>query len=145
MLFLQLSDIVVLPYKETRESSSASVRFALGSGRPVITTKSPIFTDVSDCLMQVESNRPDDIAIAVRTVLTNSSMAEDLALKATKLAESTSWKNVAKQYAELLLNQQGDYDRPARAPYPHSPDSNDRRLVERTRANNLATQDGRCI
>ena len=103
MLFLQLSDLVVLPYKQTRESSSASVRFALGSGRPVITTRNPIFTDVSGGVLQVESSRPGDIAAAVRTVLCDSRLAGDLAQKAVTLAESTSWTSVAEQYYKLLL------------------------------------------
>ncbi len=107
LLFLQLSDVVVLPYKTTRESASGSVRFALGSGRPVITTKSPIFTDVSGGVMQIESSRPDDIATAVRTILTNSRLAEELAQKASKLAESTSWKRVGEQYAQLVLGGSG--------------------------------------
>ena len=102
MLFLQLSDLVALPYKDTRESSSASVRFALGSGRPVITTKNPIFTDVSGSTMQVETCRPKELAAAIRTVLVDRSLSEGLAAKAREFAESTSWARVSKYYLDLL-------------------------------------------
>jgi glycosyltransferase involved in cell wall biosynthesis len=102
MFFLQLSDLVVLPYKNTQESSSASVRFALGSGRPVITTKNPIFTDVSGSTMQVETTRPEDLAAAIRMVLVDRSLAEKLASKASEFAESASWARVSEHYIDLL-------------------------------------------
>jgi glycosyltransferase involved in cell wall biosynthesis len=102
MLFLQLSDIVVLPYKETRESSSASVRFALGSGRPVITTKSAIFTDVTGSVYQAESPHPEHLAEAMRTILNDPSRAQCLSQKALSFVESTSWARVAERYAKLV-------------------------------------------
>jgi glycosyltransferase involved in cell wall biosynthesis len=102
MLFLQLSDLVALPYKDTRESSSASVRFALGSGRPVITTNNPIFVDVRESTIQVESCRPKELATAIRTVLVDHSLGEALAAKARAFAESTSWARVSKYYLDLL-------------------------------------------
>jgi glycosyltransferase involved in cell wall biosynthesis len=114
MLLLQLSDLVVLPYTATRESSSASVRFALGSGRPVITTKNPIFTDVSGSTLQVETSRPEDLAAAIRMVLEDPSLADVLTQKAVHQADSTSWRRIAKRYAELLLDQSDDYNQDAR-------------------------------
>lgn len=117
MLFLQLSDLVALPYKDTRESSSASVRFALGSGRPVITTKNPIFTDVGGSTLEVETYRPEALAAAIRTILNDPTLARDLARKATEVAESTSWKNIAKRYIDLLLHHSRAHNQNARQSY----------------------------
>jgi glycosyltransferase involved in cell wall biosynthesis len=103
MLFLQLTDIIVLPYKDTRESSSASVRFALGSGRPVITTKNKIFSDVTKSTLQVESASPRDLANAIRKLLKDFSLADRLAQHAARQIETTSWQRVSKLYVECLV------------------------------------------
>ena len=103
-LFLQLSDAVVLPYKKTAESASGAVRFALATGRPVITTGAAIFGDVAESTFQVRSNDPEDVATAIRTVLTDEVLADDLSEKARQHVEATSWEHVAEQYVGLLKN-----------------------------------------
>jgi glycosyltransferase involved in cell wall biosynthesis len=102
-LFLQLTDVIVLPYQGTRESSSASVRFALGSGRPVITTTNAIFSDVSESTLQVESSSPTGLANAINNVMRDSALAERLAKQAFKQAKASSWHSVANYYLTELL------------------------------------------
>ncbi len=103
-LFLQLSDIVVLPYKKSAESSSAAVRFALATGRPVITTGAAIFGDVAASTFQVTSNDPEELAVGIRAVLTDHVLANDLAEKARRQVEATSWGRVAEDYLAFLQN-----------------------------------------
>ena len=45
---LSSSDLIVYPYEDSNESSSASVRYGLATSRPVAVTKSQIFDDVRD-------------------------------------------------------------------------------------------------
>ncbi len=101
-LFLQLSDIVVLPYKTTAESSSAAVRFALATGRPVITSGSAIFGDVAGSTYKVSSADPEELANAIRTVLTDQALADELTTEARRHVEATNWELVAKHYIALL-------------------------------------------
>ncbi len=101
-LFLQLSDLIVLAYGPTAESSSAAVRFALGAQRPVITTAGAIFTDVAGSTLQIESNSPQNIATAIRNVLRDASLAERLARKAHTFVEETKWDKVSADYVALL-------------------------------------------
>jgi glycosyltransferase involved in cell wall biosynthesis len=103
-LFLQLSDVVVLPYKETAESTSSAVRFALASGRPVITSSSAIFSDVAEVIYQVPSNKPQDIAAAVKDVLRNPELAEQLAERSRQHATSTSWDRIGALYSEWVAS-----------------------------------------
>lgn len=44
---MEQSDLIVFPYRESNESSSAAVRYGLATGRPVATTPVSIFEDVS--------------------------------------------------------------------------------------------------
>ena len=53
-LLLATADIIALPYHETSESSSASLRFVLPIGRPVLATDIAIFADARQSLVLVE-------------------------------------------------------------------------------------------
>jgi glycosyltransferase involved in cell wall biosynthesis/SAM-dependent methyltransferase len=102
VLFLQLSDLIVLPYKRTQESSSASVRFALATGRPVITTDLGIFGDVSQATYQLESDEPKTLAAGIRRILCDDDLANTFARRALLHAYSNSWERVGKYYIDLL-------------------------------------------
>jgi glycosyltransferase involved in cell wall biosynthesis len=49
---LAATDVVVLPYEPTNESSSAALRFLLPIGRPIVTSELPIFGDAADAVLQ---------------------------------------------------------------------------------------------
>ena len=59
---LSLQDLIVFPYQETTESSSASVRHGISSLRPVLVTPSAIFDDCADYLHFLRGFTPEDIA-----------------------------------------------------------------------------------
>jgi glycosyltransferase involved in cell wall biosynthesis len=102
-VLVQLADVLALPYSASGESISGAVRFALGTGRPVITTRSDIFRDVAESTFQIESNRPEEIAAAIRTILGDPGLAKELGRKARSQVEATSWERIAEQYVQLLL------------------------------------------
>ncbi|HSB75891.1 MAG TPA: glycosyltransferase [Terriglobales bacterium] len=102
ILFLQMADVMVLPYGATTESSSAAVRFALASGRPVITTQQPIFEDVREATHQVPENEPAVLAAAIRSVITDGELAERLGERVRQYAREGSWPNVASAYLAQL-------------------------------------------
>ena len=104
VLFLQLSDVVVMPYKETRESASGSVRFALASGRPVVTTKSTIFQDIDRTVFQTESAAPNDLASGILTVLNTPPVGERIVRNARSYVEGTHWTMIAKTYTQLIFS-----------------------------------------
>jgi glycosyltransferase involved in cell wall biosynthesis len=77
-------DVVVMPYSETGESSSAALRTVLAVGRPIVTTDLPIFDDARDVLRQVRApaNSGDLAAILLE-------LADDAAERA-RLARATA-------------------------------------------------------
>lgn len=62
-LLLATADVIALPYHETSESSSASLRSVLPIGRPVIATDIAIFADARQSIVLV-GGPPDEFAIA---------------------------------------------------------------------------------
>jgi glycosyltransferase involved in cell wall biosynthesis len=107
--FLQLADFLVLPYKESPESTSAAIRFALACSRPVITTKCGIFEDAADATYQIDSNEPQQIAAAIRRLVRDRKLSDQLAASARKHVEATNWSTVAKQYLDLLRSIDGSH------------------------------------
>lgn len=63
--YLQNSDLIVIPYQKTTESSSGSVRLALQSGKPVAVTPLDIFLDTSQITIKLPGFTPFEIAKGV--------------------------------------------------------------------------------
>ena len=62
-------DLVVFPYQETQESSSAAVRHAVASGAAVAVTPLTIFEDVMPAAIQLSGVTPDAIAHGIAEVI----------------------------------------------------------------------------
>ncbi|MCG2784200.1 MAG: glycosyltransferase [Anaerolineae bacterium] len=65
------ADLIVFPYQETGESSSAAVRYGLATGRPVAVTPLAIFDDVSPAVLRLPGVFPDQIARGITEILHN--------------------------------------------------------------------------
>jgi glycosyltransferase involved in cell wall biosynthesis len=102
VLFLQMADVLALPYGKTKESSSAAIRFAIAAGRPVVTTEEGIFEDVREATYQIPHNDPELLAQALRRVLTDEALAHQLSERARQFARKASWQNVAAGYLDQL-------------------------------------------
>jgi glycosyltransferase involved in cell wall biosynthesis len=99
---LQASDIVVMPYKETKEASSAAIRFALASHRPVIVTDIPIFYEFKDNVYKISKCSSDIIAEGIITLYSNNELQKKIVESAERKMEECSWRNIAKRYEDLL-------------------------------------------
>ncbi len=56
------TDVIIFPYQQTSESSSAAVRYGLATGKPIAVTPLPIFEDVSPAVFHLPGCSPEDIA-----------------------------------------------------------------------------------
>ncbi|MFA5234807.1 MAG: glycosyltransferase [Sulfurimonas sp.] len=61
--------MVVYPYQNTQESSSAAARFGLLSLRPVLTTPLAIFEDIKHVSFQTKGITPNEIAKSIEEIL----------------------------------------------------------------------------
>lgn len=62
-------DIMVFPYQKTEESSSAAVRMALASRKPVLTTPLSIFDDIQEITYQLKGIEIQDITSGILNFL----------------------------------------------------------------------------
>ncbi|MCK5795258.1 MAG: glycosyltransferase [Anaerolineales bacterium] len=63
---LSQAQVIVYPCQNTQESSSASVRMGLITGRPVAVTPLAIFEDVADVVYTLPGITPDEMALGIK-------------------------------------------------------------------------------
>jgi glycosyltransferase involved in cell wall biosynthesis len=100
---LRAADAIVLPYRETGESSSATLRFILPLGRAVVVTDEPIFADSRDALFVVDPADPMGIESAVRRVLVDTELQQDLADRAAARAHRFRWRRVVADHRDIYM------------------------------------------
>ena len=102
MELLQASDMVLMPYHETKESASGAIRLALSSCRPVLTTKIPIFGEFDKEVFKIERCTPDFIARGVIELYEDRTLQRGIVKNARKFILKRSWKNIARKYQNLI-------------------------------------------
>jgi len=97
-------ELIVFPYQHTNESSSAAVRMALSSGKPVAVTPVPIFSEVSDIAYVFSGEGAAQIADGIQEVIKMYARGEieSLVKAAANWVQCHRFSEVAK-YVDLLL------------------------------------------
>ena len=98
---LRASDVIVLPYDPTPESSSAAARFVLSAGRPVVASDLPIFLDAHDSILRVPHGDTAALVQAIRSVLDDGELAASLAVRAQSRAAETRWGLISTQHLDI--------------------------------------------
>jgi glycosyltransferase involved in cell wall biosynthesis len=103
-------DLVVYPYQQTGESSSAAVRMGLASGRPVATTPLPIFDDVNDIVAKLPGVSPKELHDGVKSLIERMRAGSDLELM-TIQRRCDAWrqKYAIRNVARSLLSLSGNH------------------------------------
>jgi glycosyltransferase involved in cell wall biosynthesis len=95
---LSEADLLVFPYQNTGESSSAAVRSGLSSGVPVAVTPIPIFSDVATAVFQFPGSSPRDIASGIGRILAE--ITEGADTFRARCAAAQTWRE-AHRYPRL--------------------------------------------
>jgi glycosyltransferase involved in cell wall biosynthesis len=96
------ADVVALAYHRTIDSSSAAVRMALASGRPVVVTRQPVFADVSREVHGVDRPTPRALARGILDVLEDPELARSLVERAASRVSRDDWASIAAVYARMV-------------------------------------------
>jgi glycosyltransferase involved in cell wall biosynthesis/tetratricopeptide (TPR) repeat protein len=91
LALLNECDLVVLPYQETAESSSAAVRTAISSRAPVMVTPIAIFDDVGDAVLRLSGTSPDAIADGLATAIHDASARTAVQDRAARWLKANDW------------------------------------------------------
>ena len=97
MDLISTTDLIVFPYSNINDGSSASASMAIACRKPFIISKSPIFNAYRGLFPELESIKPEIIAETIISVL-NKKILSDLSKKSHEYAEQCSWENIAELY-----------------------------------------------
>lgn len=94
------ADIVLLPYDSRDQVTSGVLSEAVAAGRPVVSTRFPHAVELLEGGrgLLVDQRDPGGIALALRRILTEPGLAEQLSRSTQALAPALSWRAVARTY-----------------------------------------------
>jgi glycosyltransferase involved in cell wall biosynthesis len=100
---IRRASVVVLPYDSPDQVTSGVLVDAVAAGRPVVATAFPHAVELlaSGAGIVVPQRDPAALADALRRVLTEPGLADDMAAQARRIAPELAWPAVAGQYAAL--------------------------------------------
>ncbi len=99
---LQRADLIVYPYQQTQESSSAAVRMGLAAGRPVAVTPLNIFHDVADAVHFLPGTDADALAQGIAALLKNATALADKAKQAKVWTNTRQWPALSVRLLNLI-------------------------------------------
>jgi glycosyltransferase involved in cell wall biosynthesis len=101
-LLLSTADIIALPYHESAESSSASLRFVLPVGRPVVASDIGIFRDARSSLKLVDAPpTAARLAAAIVELLSDPDALDDYGTRSRHLAHESSLVRSVDQHTQM--------------------------------------------
>lgn len=98
---LQTTDAVLMPYEPSEEGASAAVNLALAAGRPIVASPSAIFRPVAEVVSIAGKHDPAAYAAALDRILSDSTLAGQMAERAHAWAERNTYVAVAKRFIAL--------------------------------------------
>jgi len=100
--YLECSDLLVMPYKETQESASGAVRYAIATNKPVLCTPISIFDDVSDIVHFSRSQSVEDLREKIESLLEDKTLLQSKADIQKKWIDEHEWKRLSKRVANII-------------------------------------------
>jgi glycosyltransferase involved in cell wall biosynthesis len=99
---LQAADLIVYPYQQTQESSSAAVRTGLATGKPVAVTPLSIFDDVADAVHRLPGTDSQALADGLRALLDDPLACQAQSEKAQQWVASRQWPVLSVRLLNLV-------------------------------------------
>lgn len=104
--YLSLSDIYLSPYLTKDQAVSATLAYAMGCGRVIVSTPYPYAEEMlgDGRGLLADFNDAGSLAACIRAVLDDPVRKKEMERKTLAVAKTMSWPTVAGQYAELFKN-----------------------------------------
>lgn len=109
---LSQARIIVYPCQNTQESSSASVRAGIATGRPVAVTPLEIFSDVSDVVYSLPGISPEDIAKGILNLMNDRAAQARIQIRQKAWLEEHDFNILGKRLWHIISSSciQKDFD-----------------------------------
>ena len=94
---LDSSDLIVMPYRQTNESASGAIRYALSTLNPILCTPQPIFNDVADIVHFTDDFSVKSIADSIKYLIKNPKSLYSKLDKQQSWIREHDWSNIVKR------------------------------------------------
>jgi glycosyltransferase involved in cell wall biosynthesis len=102
ILLLKCADLIVFPYQNTQESSSAAVRHGITSLKPVVCTPRPIFDDVSDIVHFLPGRSPEEMLIGLSELFDDENRLLSKTERQKEWIKNHSWDVLTKRLQNIM-------------------------------------------
>ena len=102
LFLLSACDAIVFPYRQSEESASGAVRLGLATGRPVLTTPLPIFSDLSEIVYQLPGTEAWEIAEGILSLLDDEDRKTDILRRQRDWVHANSWAAQAARISNII-------------------------------------------
>jgi glycosyltransferase involved in cell wall biosynthesis len=109
---LSKSDLIILPYRETSESSSGAVRVCMNSQVPVLVSESSIFSDVANVVQRSSVQNVPEFSRRVFEILENPDLQLKMVEAQRNFLSSYSFEKMSRKLYNII-NAQSQFSRSA--------------------------------
>jgi glycosyltransferase involved in cell wall biosynthesis len=102
ILLLKCADIIVFPYQNTQESSSAAVRHGIASRKPVVCTPLPIFDDVNSIVHILPGTSPHQIHSGLLALLNDENLLLSKTEQQKQWINNHAWDVLSKRLQNII-------------------------------------------
>jgi glycosyltransferase involved in cell wall biosynthesis len=104
--YLHATDLLVLPYHDSKEGSSAAANTAISAKRPLIISKSDIFSEIKQLGHIMDNTHPTTIASDIQNLLSRPELLNKMKCKVVNYVNENSYMKIADKYVELILGEE---------------------------------------
>ncbi|TFH39669.1 MAG: FkbM family methyltransferase, partial [ANME-2 cluster archaeon] len=109
--YLHASDLIVLPYHDSKEGSSAAANMAIASKRPLVISNSGIFSAIKSVSYLMENIDPPTISSELQKLLSNPELLDKMKNKVVNYVNENSYIKIADKYTNILFGKRKmDYE-----------------------------------
>ena len=103
--YLDEADILVMPYRDTQESASGAIRYAISTNKPVVCTPIAIFNDVSDIVHFTKDSSSKSIAQKLEELLKDKKLLSSKEDIQKEWIDSHDWQEISQRLAHIITNE----------------------------------------
>ena len=100
--YLDCAALLVMPYKQTQESASGAVRYAISTRKPIVCTPISIFNDVEDIVHFSNNTSIDSLSEKIDELLSDNKVLESKNEILTKWIEEHDWRKISNRLNNIL-------------------------------------------
>lgn len=100
--YLDTADMLVMPYRDTQESASGAIRYALSTNKPVICTPIEIFNDVADIVHFFKDSSVDAMVQTIDTFLQTPSFLNSKTDIQAGWIDEHDWTQISKRLQNII-------------------------------------------